>query len=262
MNKILPVPFRSHQLWDCCVCYVLSPNNIYPGYQLYGYMVVVGIDNTFDSEIEGHWQHGVRGLIVNRRIRNTYRAAGATLLVAVIEPASSWGRKFASVLGKKPCVRIEDVFSNGFDISLLSVGFDSLERNAVIAQIERFFDTFVDQQPEPRNQVPDERIHFTLTFIENNIGETIELATIADLIHLSPERVRHLFTEKVGIPFTKYILWRRLRKVIYAVATKQMRLNQAVSQSGFTDQAHFNHVFKNIFGISPKCFLQISSLIV
>lgn len=260
MNKSVPSVFRSHELWDCSVSYVVIPNNANQSF--YGYMVVVGLDGSFDSEIEGQRHENLRGYILNRKARHTCIGNKVKLLISVVEPGSVWGRRFAGVLGMKPFVRIEEILNNADHIAgIFDSGGSLLDRKSLMSSVERLFDALLANDRSRKGKPMDPRISFMLQHIENNLGETIELARIADLIHLSPERVRHLFTEQVGMPFTKYILWRRLRKVIYTADAKQMRLNQAVSQFGFSDQAHFNHVFKKVFGTSPKLFLQMTSSI-
>lgn len=225
-------------------------------------MVVIGLDGRFDSEIEGQRQSDLWGYILNRKTRHTYAGSGPRLLVSVVEPGSVWGRRFGVLLGKEHFISIDELLP-GVDLThgVFPSGFLQMERKVLISSIERFFDSLLPSDRGTRVKTLDPRISFTLQHIEGNLGESIELAKIADLIHLSPERVRHLFTEQVGMPFTKYILWRRLRRVIYTAAARQMRLNQAVSQFGFSDQAHFNHVFKKVFGTSPKLFLQMASSI-
>jgi len=78
------------------------------------------------------------------------------------------------------------------------------------------------------------------------------------LIHLSPERARHLFARETGVPFSQYVLWKRVRKVIALVVRDGSTLGEAALAAGFADQAHFNRIFKRMFGISPKTHLKNS----
>ncbi|WP_221394637.1 helix-turn-helix transcriptional regulator [Dyadobacter sp. NIV53] len=79
----------------------------------------------------------------------------------------------------------------------------------------------------------------------------MELEDLSNYINLSPERIRHLFVEQMHIPFTQYVLWKRIRKTIQLVIREESTINEACHRFGFTDQPHFNRSFKRIFGLTP-----------
>jgi AraC-like DNA-binding protein len=87
------------------------------------------------------------------------------------------------------------------------------------------------------------------------------LNAVADHIHLSPERTRHLFLEQIDVPFSQYVLWRRTKAVLIAVTQGKQNFHGASLQYGFTDQSHFNRFFKRMFGISASMVLKNSRLV-
>jgi len=87
------------------------------------------------------------------------------------------------------------------------------------------------------------------------------LEKIAHHIYLSPERTRHLFLEQIEIPFSQYILWKRIKGVLSATIKGNQTFFEASLQYGFTDQSHFNRFFKRMFGISATMILKNSRFV-
>jgi len=55
----------------------------------------------------------------------------------------------------------------------------------------------------------DNRIELAIEVLRQRLGQTVsmaEIAEIADAVHLSPERFRHLFLEETGVRFRPYVL--------------------------------------------------------
>ena len=68
---------------------------------------------------------------------------------------------------------------------------------------------------------------------------------------LSPDRFRHVFGEQVGLPFKRYVLWRRLR----LAASELMAgsdVTTAAHGAGFADAAHFARTLKSMFGVTAS----------
>ncbi|MDL2353996.1 MAG: AraC family transcriptional regulator [Pseudomonadota bacterium] len=96
----------------------------------------------------------------------------------------------------------------------------------------------------------DRRILLAIELLHERLDRTISLADVADLVHLSPERFRHLFVEATGIRFRPYVLWLRLGSAVSAYAAGAS-LTDAAHASGFADSAHLSRTFKRMFGVAP-----------
>lgn len=76
----------------------------------------------------------------------------------------------------------------------------------------------------------------------------VSLKAVADVAGLSPERYRHLFAEAVGLPFRRYVLWRRLQRALSALEAGA-DVTIAAHEAGFADSAHFARTVRGMLGI-------------
>ena len=65
------------------------------------------------------------------------------------------------------------------------------------------------------------------------------------------DRFSALFTQQVGMPLRKYLLWRRLLFGIRRLGNGASVTSAAV-EAGFADGAHFSRVFRATFGCKPS----------
>ena len=57
--------------------------------------------------------------------------------------------------------------------------------------------------------------------------------------------------EETGLPFRRWILWRRLMRSVERMATGET-LTSAALQAGFSDSAHFSRTFLRMFGVQAS----------
>ncbi len=109
----------------------------------------------------------------------------------------------------------------------------------------------------------DSRISKLLETIENTeLLENIRLSEMAKSLSLSESRLLHLFKEQVGVPFRKYILWKKLKRAISLFAdSKNKSLTEIALNAGFSDSAHLSKVIKASFGLSPSEILKNSQFV-
>lgn len=84
----------------------------------------------------------------------------------------------------------------------------------------------------------------------------LRLDSVARESGLSPSRFRHLFAQDVGLPFRRYVLWRRLRLAVTALGDGA-DATTAAHAAGFADLAHFSRTLKAMFGVTATQALRI-----
>ncbi len=80
---------------------------------------------------------------------------------------------------------------------------------------------------------------------------TVSGTELAAQLGLSTSRLTHLFTEQVGIPLRRYVLWTRLRIAITRVQAGD-DLTGAAHGAGFADSAHLTRTTREMFGLPPS----------
>lgn len=128
---------------------------------------------------------------------------------------------------------------------------------AVLSQPDSLRSFWRDQLESRLDERPPEDVRITtaLRAIEHMIGRgPVSLSTGARAVGLSSERFRHLFAEKMGLPFRRYVLWRRLRLAAIDL-TAGGDVSSAAHAAGFADEAHFARTFKAAFGVTARTVL-------
>lgn len=74
---------------------------------------------------------------------------------------------------------------------------------------------------------------------------------LAAQVGISASRLTHLFTEQVGVPLRRYVLWSRLRIAISEVQAGS-DLTDAAHAAGFADSAHLTRTTREMFGLPPS----------
>ncbi|OHD04182.1 helix-turn-helix transcriptional regulator [Sphingopyxis sp. UBA6734] len=110
----------------------------------------------------------------------------------------------------------------------------------------RFWPTWLAR--EPRGAL-DGRIVAAAKMIDLALATgSVRLADAAQESGLSLGRFRHLFTAEVGMPFQRYVLWRRLLVAFEALHAGR-NVTDAAHAAGFSDSAHLARTIKAMFGI-------------
>ncbi len=101
----------------------------------------------------------------------------------------------------------------------------------------------------------DPRVTRVLQAIRAADDLRISLDRAAGTAHLSPTRFAHLFKEQVGLPFSRYMLWRKLARAMVAVGSERT-LSAAAHAADFADAAHLTRTFNQMFGMAPSILMQ------
>lgn len=99
----------------------------------------------------------------------------------------------------------------------------------------------------------DSRIIALMQLIEGDFHEAQSrpIALLARNLHLSPSRLRHLFTAQTGMNLQRYLLWQRLLRALRE-SIDAPSLTAAAHAAGFADLAHLTRVFRATFGLTPS----------
>ena len=117
--------------------------------------------------------------------------------------------------------------------------------------ISRSLLTQSSSAPSPHHM--DRRIILVISRIESDPG-TCRPSELAQLVHLSPSRLRHLFRTETGTPLSHYLKSVRLRQAEVLLKTTFLSIKEIVIQLGMTSSSNFARAFKKTYGVSPTAY--------
>jgi len=224
------------------------------------YKIVISLDNPFDCTLGSTKFEGIYGFLLNRNVPNCSNSPNSTLLGTIIEPDSAWAIRIRALLAEEDSVDIERFLTKKQIGNILPLNYKDLSNDTLTTHLSSQLDIFFkccDHAP-----IIDKRIQATLGYIDVNINKSISVSDLANLTKLSIGRTRHLFSEQMGISFSQYFLWRRIKLTMASAIMDKNNLKKACVRYGFTDQSHFNRSFSRIFGVTPKAIVRQSRVLV
>jgi AraC-like DNA-binding protein len=82
------------------------------------------------------------------------------------------------------------------------------------------------------------------------------LPSLAADVGLSPQRLRALARDQLGMPLARWRVWTRLRRAAEALQAGQSPAD-AASTAGFADQAHLTRQMREMMGLTPAAVLPL-----
>lgn len=223
-----------------------------PDHAHHAIQITIGIDG--DVRIRaaaGAWRP-VRGVIVRADAPHAFDGDGVTGAMLFVDPESRHGRWLGSSLTEdvtvvperrlEPCVRELRTF---YERPLEGMEVGALVRHCVES---------LCAGPPPQRRL-DDRVAGVLDRIRSATDLRLTLDEAARSVFLSPSRFAHLFTDHVGLPFRRYLLWRKLTRAMVEVS-RGRTLATAAHAGGFSDSAHLTRTFYQMFGIPPSVMMK------
>ena len=106
----------------------------------------------------------------------------------------------------------------------------------------------MDYIPRPAD---NDSIKEILSYCATHFTEPINLDSVAEALHLSRYYISHIISERMGIPFIRYINGMRVDRACTLLAGGT-DITEVCYASGFSSIRTFNRVFLQITGISPR----------
>lgn len=108
----------------------------------------------------------------------------------------------------------------------------------------------------PRRRQLDERVLRVLEHIDAHLDEQLDVARLADVAHLSPSRLAHLFSAQVGTPLTRYVEAQRMEVAARLLELTEDPVAVVARRVGFRDALYFSRRFRARHGVSPSAHRQ------
>ncbi|HET9982342.1 MAG TPA: AraC family transcriptional regulator [Longimicrobiales bacterium] len=224
---------------------------VVPPHAHHAVQISLGLDGPLRlRDGDGEWQTH-RGGIVLPDVTHSFDAAGTVVVMLFVDPESREGRwlrkSLAGPITGLPAERFECCLP-GLRV-FWDRPLDAMETARLVTSVVRNLCV----GPPPVRTL-DERVVRVLEAIRRSDASRIPLDDVARTVFLSPSRFAHLFAEEVGLPFRRYVLWRKLSRALQGIA-RGSSLSAAAHASGFSDSAHLTRTFYQMFGMAPTAML-------
>jgi AraC family transcriptional regulator len=109
--------------------------------------------------------------------------------------------------------------------------------------------------PRPIGGLPSRRLKLVLEYIEDTLGQPIELRRLAELAGVSARHFERAFRQSVGMPPYAYVLKRRLDTALDILTTQpELPIEHIALRLGFSSRSHFSTAVRQRIGCSPTEF--------
>jgi AraC-like DNA-binding protein len=96
-----------------------------------------------------------------------------------------------------------------------------------------------------------EQIRPVLSYVEQHCRERVTLDDLAEVVHLSPSRVRHLFRDVSGVGFKEYATRVRLAEAKRLLLATDLSVAEVAHSVGYTNVHQFYTVFHRYCSLLP-----------
>ena len=97
-----------------------------------------------------------------------------------------------------------------------------------------------------------EHLQKVFAFIDDNVGENINLSQVSEKCSISQSYLSRLFKQYLGVSVMEYIHLRKLRQAKMYFAFTDMGMADIAYRLGYNESSYFSKVFKKYEGITPQ----------
>jgi AraC family transcriptional regulator len=191
------------------------------------------------------------GGVVLPDVEHAFDPLGSEVAMIFVDPESSEGRWLRDSLDR-PILLVDTGALGDHLTALARFRHERPDATAAAATITGVVRRLCAGPPPLHSMDP--RIVHALRVIREGDVRQMALEEAARSVFLSGSRFAHLFKEEVGLPFRRYMLWRKLSRAMSEFG-RGASLTDAAHAAGFADSAHLTRTWRQMFGLSPSMML-------
>jgi AraC family transcriptional regulator len=239
-------------LWEGGFLLTARAQGVVPAHAHHAIQIVIAPDGCVAiAGSDGEW-HEARGIVVRPDAAHSFDCNGALGVMLFVDPESSEGAWLSTSLRRDitivPDTRLEAMAPE------LRTFAEQPDECADIAMLVRRCIQGLRPGFAPARRL-DSRVTTVLGAIRASDDLRMSLDEAADKACLSSTRFAHLFKEQVGLPFSRYMLWRKLTRAMVAVASERT-IAAAAHAADFADAAHLTRTFYQMVGMAPSVLMR------
>jgi AraC family transcriptional regulator len=238
-------------LWEGGFLLTARARGVVPSHAHHAIQIVIALDGCVAVCGKDDGWRECRGLVVRSDAEHSFDCNGALGVMVFVDPESSEGAWLSASLQQ--------------DITIVS----DTRLDSIVPELRTFA-----EQPDDTDVAAlirgcvhrlrpglaptrrfDSRVSKVLDAIRASDDLRMSLDKAADLACLSPTRFAHLFKDQVGLPFSRYMLWRKLTRAMVAIASERT-IAAAAHAADFADAAHLTRTCYQMVGMAPSALMR------
>ena len=239
-------------LWEGGFLLTAAARGVVPAHAHHAIQIVIALDGCVAiSGADGTW-HERRGLVVRPDAEHSFDCNGAQGVMLFVDPETSEGAWLSTSL-REAITTVSDARLDAIVPGLRAFATQPDDIDDVAALVRGCVQGL---RPglAPARRV-DARVTTVIDAIRAADDLRMSLDSAASMACLSPTRFAHLFKEQLGLPFSRYMLWRKLTRAMVAIASERT-IAAAAHAADFADAAHLTRTFYQMVGMAPSALMR------
>jgi len=239
-------------LWEGGFLLTARAQGVVPAHAHHAIQIVIALDGCVAIRGKDDGWRESRGIVVRADAEHSFDCNAALGVMVFVDPESSEGAWLSASLHQDITIVSEtqvDSVVPGFRAFV-----EQADENADVVALIRdgVHRLRPGLAPTPRL---DSRVTKVLDAIRASDDLRISLDKAAEVAFLSPTRFAHLFKDQVGLPFSRYMLWRKLTRAMVAIGSEET-IAAAAHAADFADAAHLTRTFYQMVGMAPSVLMR------
>jgi AraC family transcriptional regulator len=239
-------------VWDGGFFAMGRAHGVVPPHAHHAIQIVLALDGEIAAcDKNERWKTG-RGVMIGTDVEHSYDSQDAFAAMLFVDPESTEGIWLGSSLedeitlvpDRRVAACVEEL------MRFRERPMESLELGPLIRHCVQA----LSAGAPPARRI-DVRVTKVLRQIQQSDDLRMSLESAAAAAFLSPSRFAHLFKQQLGLPFRRYLLWRKLTRAMLVIG-REGTATAAAHAADFADAAHLTRTFSQMFGIPPSVMLR------
>jgi AraC-like DNA-binding protein len=239
-------------LWEGGFLLTARAQGVVPSHAHHAIQIVLALDGCVaicGKDVE--WTESC-GIVVRADAEHSFDCNGALGVMVFVDPESSEGSWLSASL-RQDITIVPDARLNSIVPEMRAFAEQPDETHDVEAIVRGCVQGLRPGLAPTRRF--DSRVTTVLDAIRESDDLRMSLDKAADMACLSPTRFAHLFKDQVGLPFSRYMLWRKLTRAMVAIASERT-IAAAAHAADFADAAHLTRTFYQMVGMAPSALMR------
>jgi AraC-like DNA-binding protein len=239
-------------LWEGGFLVTARAQGVVPAHAHHAIQIVIALDGCIAiAGSDGEWREA-RGIVVRPDAGHSFDCNGAFGVMVFVDPESGEGAWLSTSLRQDITV-VPDTRLHAIVPELRTFAEQPDESVDLAALVRRCVHGLRPGLAPTRRL--DSRVTTVLDAIRASDDLRMSLDQAADKACLSSTRFAHLFRDQVGLPFSRYMLWRKLTRAMVAIASEGT-IAAAAHAADFADAAHLTRTFYQMVGMAPSALMR------